>query len=82
MWQVRLLNYATLNLNLNLFNMFVLTEQGMLPVPANCMSLYPAKISSRLSQWKRSTFQDFTVCACHIASFSVWLGSIKGMSDD
>lgn len=37
-------------------------EQGIIPVPAESMSLYPAKISSRLSQWKRSTFQDFTAC--------------------
>ena len=39
----------------------VLTEQGTIPVPAACMSAYPAKISSRLSQWKRTTFHDFTV---------------------
>ena len=40
-----------------------LTEQGLIPVPSNCMSMYPAKISSRLTQWKRSTYQDFTVGA-------------------
>jgi len=38
-----------------------LTEQGVVPVPANCMSMYPAKISTHLSQWRRSTYQDFTV---------------------
>ena len=40
-----------------------LSEQGIVPVPSNCISVYPAKISTRLTQWRRSTYQDFTVGA-------------------
>jgi len=52
-----------LNTGCDVSVVFDLSEQGIVPVPANCMSMYPAKISCRLSLWKRSTFHDFAVCA-------------------
>ena len=39
----------------------VLTEKGSVSVAAEFQHLFPAKISSTLSAWKRTTYEDFTV---------------------
>jgi len=48
---------------LSLQKMLAALELCQIPIPSECVSLYPVKVSSRLVQWKRSTFSDFIACS-------------------
>ena len=43
-----------------IFFQLIFEERGIIPISAELLKLYPTKINSHLSSWKRSTFEDLS----------------------
>jgi THO complex subunit 5 len=59
----------------HLFIMFLIllftalfAENGIVAIDPDCYHLFPAKINSRLSSWKRSTYEDFQVSSFNLGN--------------
>jgi THO complex subunit 5 len=51
------------HVRLSLQQQLAALETCRIPIPSECVSFYPSKISSMLVQWKRTTLQDFNMCS-------------------
>ena len=54
------MTFFCFNVWLFLFSNWVFEERGIIPISAGLLKLYPTKINSHLSSWKRSTFEDLS----------------------